>query len=110
MKLRKQSHCVYYCEYHLVFATKYRRKIFNDGVFAYILERLKEIKSHYPELDIIEINHDEDHVHLLISIPPKMSVGKVVGILKANTSRRLKVSANLPTPFAKNNTSLQWLP
>ena len=105
MKLRKQSHCVYYCEYHLVFATKYRRKIFNDGVFAYILERLKEIKSHYPELDIIEINHDEDHVHLLISIPPKMSVGKVVGILKANTSRRLKEKF----PFLKRFTGAQMV-
>ncbi len=90
MKLRKQSHCVYQCEYHLVLATKYRRKIFNDGIFGYMLERLKEVKEHYPEIEILEIEHDKDHVHILISIPPKMSVGKVVGILKANTSRRLK--------------------
>ena len=90
MKLRKQNHCVYYCEYHLVFATKYRRKIFNEGVFSYIVERMKEIKDHYPEIDILEINHDQDHVHLLISIPPKMSVGQVVRIIKSNTSRRLK--------------------
>ena len=90
MKLRKQSHCVYQCEYHLVLATKYRRKIFNDGIFGYMLERLKEVKEHYPEIEILEIEHDNDHVHMLISIPPKMSVGKIVGILKANTSRRLK--------------------
>jgi putative transposase len=90
MKLRKQSHCVYQCEYHLVFATKYRRKIFNEGIFAYMLERLKEVREHYPAIDILEINHDQDHVHMLVSIPPKMSVSKVVGILKANTSRRLK--------------------
>lgn len=90
MKLRKQSHCVYQCEYHLVLATKYGRKIFNDGIFGYMLERLKEVKEHYPEIEILEIEHDKDHVHMLISIPPKMNVGKVVGILKANTSRRLK--------------------
>ena len=90
MKLRKQSHCVYQCEYHLVFATKYRRKIFNEGVFAYILERMKEIKDHYPEIEILEINHDQDHVHMLVSIPPKMSVGQVVKTIKSNTSRRLK--------------------
>ena len=90
MKLRKQSHCVYQCEYHLVFSTKYRRKIFNEGVYSYMLERLKELNAHYPEIDIIEINHDKDHIHMLVSIPPKLSVGKVVGIIKANTSRRLK--------------------
>jgi putative transposase len=90
MKFRKQSHCVYQCEYHLVLATKYRRKIFNEGIFAYMLARLKELKNHYPEIDILEINHDKDHVHMLVSIPPKMSVGKVVGIIKANTSRKLK--------------------
>jgi len=90
MKLRKQSHCVYKCEYHIVLVTKYRRKIFNDGLFAYMQEKMKEVKDHYPELEILEIGHNQDHVHLLVSIPPKMSVGKVVGIIKANTSRGLK--------------------
>jgi REP-associated tyrosine transposase len=90
MQLKKQSHCVYRCEYHIVFATKYRRKIFNEGIFSYMLERLKDLSDHYPEIEIMEINHDQDHIHMLASIPPKLSVGKVVGILKANTSRRLK--------------------
>ncbi len=53
-------------------------------------ERLKEIVEHYPELEIKESNQDKDHVHLLISIPPQMSVGGVVRIIKSNTSRRLK--------------------
>ena len=90
MNYKKQSHCVYCCQYHLVFATKYCRKIFNDGIFAYMKERLNQVKNHYPELDIAEINHDVDHVHILISIPPKMSVGQVVRILKSNSSRDLK--------------------
>lgn len=41
-------------------------------------------------LDILEINHDKDHIHLLAVIPPKMSVSQVVRILKSNTSRDLK--------------------
>ncbi len=90
MKLRKQSHCVYQCEYHLILSTKYRRKIFNEGIFAYMLEKMKALTDHYPEIEVLEIKHDEDHIHMLVSIPPKMSVGKVVGIIKANTSRRLK--------------------
>jgi putative transposase len=62
MKYKKQAHCVYYCEYHLAFSTKYLRKIFNQGIFAYFKERLKEIQRHYPEIEIKEANHDEDHV------------------------------------------------
>jgi len=59
-------------------------------VFAYLEDILKRIKDYYPEIDILEINHDQDHIHLLVSIPPKLSVGSVVRILKANTARALK--------------------
>lgn len=78
------------CEYHIVITTKYRRKIFNEGVFAYTESILKKLPEYYPEVEILEINHDQDHIHMLVSIPPKLAVGKVVGIIKANTARILK--------------------
>jgi len=59
-------------------------------VFAFLEDILKRIKEYYPEIDVLEINHDEDHIHLLVSIPPKLSVGSVVRIIKANTVRTLK--------------------
>jgi putative transposase len=90
MKYRKQHHCVYYCQCHLVLVSKYRRKIFNAGIQAYMSDRLREIRQYYPELEFVEIHHDEDHMHLLVVIPPKLAVGKAVGIIKANTSKRLK--------------------
>jgi len=90
MKLKRQSNCIYRCEYHLILVTKYRKKIFNNGIHAYLVARLKELNESYPELEILKINHDEDHLHLLISIPPKMSVGSVVRILKSNTAKHLK--------------------
>lgn len=90
MDFKKQSNCVYHCLYHIVIGTKYRRRIFNDGVFAYMRETLKELSAHYPELEIREINHGQDHIHIMMWIPPKMSVGKVVGIIKANSARHLK--------------------
>ena len=71
-------------------STKYRRKIFNDNIFKYMRTRLNQVKEYYPELDIIEINHDTDHIHMLLVIPPKMSVGQAVRILKSNTSRDMK--------------------
>ena len=84
------SHCVYYCEYHVVIVTKYRRGVLNEGIFAYIKEKLAEITEHYPLIKFKTVNHDRDHVHLLISIPPTIGVGKVVGIIKQNTSRKVK--------------------
>ncbi|QQR55404.1 transposase [Candidatus Peregrinibacteria bacterium] len=44
-KLRKSSHAVFICDYHLVLATKYRRKIFNEGVLAFLQEVMKDIPS-----------------------------------------------------------------
>lgn len=64
--------------------------MFNEGVFAYFASKLKEIYQYYPELVFEKVNHDKDHVHFMVSIPPKMSVGSVVRIIKANTSRGLK--------------------
>jgi len=70
--------------------TKYRREVFNQGIFAYFDIKLAEITSHYPLIRFKQVNHDKDHLHLLISLPPTMSVGKVVGIIKQNTAKELK--------------------
>lgn len=90
MKFVHLSHCVYSCDYSIVLCTKYRKKLFNEGIFAYFEIKLAEISEHYPQIYIKEVNHDQDHLHLLISIPPTMSVGKVVGLIKQNTAREMK--------------------
>jgi putative transposase len=73
-----------------VICTKYRKKLFDEGIFAYLRMRLAEIGEHYPQIFIKEVNHDKDHLHLLVSIPPTMNVGKVVGLIKQNTAREMK--------------------
>ena len=90
MECNKLSHCAYVCDYHLVLPTKYRRKIFNEGIFAYFKIKLKEIRKHYPRIEFKEVNHDKDHIHLFVSIPPTMGVGDAVRIIKSNTSKELK--------------------
>jgi putative transposase len=90
MEYKRGSHYVYYCDYHLIFVTKYRRKIFNEGVFAYFDKRLLEVKKQHPQIEFKEVNHDKDHIHMLVSIPPTMSVGKVVRLIKSNTAKDLK--------------------
>jgi putative transposase len=64
--------------------------VFSEGIFAYFEKKLAEIAEHYPLIKIMTVNHDKDHIHLLVSIPPTIAVGKVVGIIKQNTSRELK--------------------
>jgi len=90
MEYKRGSHYVYYCDYHLILVTKYRRKIFNEGIFAYFDKRLLEVKKQNPQIEFKEVNHDKDHIHMLISIPPTISVGKVVRLIKANTAKDLK--------------------
>jgi len=90
MEFKKLSHCVYHCEYHLVLVSKYRRKIFNEGIFAYFEIKINEIRKHYPLIECKTVNHDQDHIHLLISIPPTMSVGNAIRIIKSNTATSLK--------------------
>ena len=53
-------------------------------------ERLKQIRDCYPELDIIKINHDVDHIHILAVVPPRRTVSEIVRIIKSNTSKDIK--------------------
>jgi len=90
MELINLPHCIYFCDYHIVLVTKYRRKLFDEGIFAYFDKKLAEITEHYPTIKFKTVNHDKDHIHILVSIPPTMRVGQVVGIMKQNTSKGLK--------------------
>ena len=90
MEYRKQAHAVYYTRYHVVVSTKYRRKIFKEGVGEYLEKLVLDISKSHPDIEILEVNTDLDHVHFLISIPPKYSVSEVVGKIKANTGRKMR--------------------
>lgn len=75
----------------MVLVTKYRRNVIaNEAIWSYFKQKFYEVTEHYPRIQIKEINHDTNHVHLLISIPPQSSVGDVVRLLKTNTSRGSK--------------------
>jgi putative transposase len=87
---RRTSHSVYLCDYHLILTTKYRHSVIGEELWKHLYGKIVELTKHYPTIYIKEANHDKDHVHLLISIPPQMSVGSVVRLLKTNTARNLK--------------------
>ena len=90
MDYRKQSHAVYYTRYHIVVSTKYRRKILKAGVGDYLKKVVLQVSRIHPDIEVVEVNTDVDHMHLLLSIPPKYSVSEVVRIVKANTGRKVR--------------------
>jgi putative transposase len=87
---RHDYHCVYLCDYHVVLPTKYRHPVITAELWKYLYGKLIEITDHYPKLYVKEANHDKDHMHILISIPPQMSVGSVIRLIKTNTARNIK--------------------
>ena len=90
MKLHKQAHTVYKTQYHIVWVTRYRRKILVKGIEVYFKDALKEVREFFPDWFIEEIGTDEDHVHLYMVIPPKYAVSKVVEVMKSISSKRMK--------------------
>ena len=87
---KRGNHCVYLCDYHIVLPTKFRHSCITDELWTYLYGKLMEITEHYPNLYIHEANHDNNHIHILISIPPQMSVGDVVRLIKTNTASKIK--------------------
>lgn len=87
---KRQGHCVYYCKYHLVMSSKYRKRILRWGLYNCLQYQLTTFVRKHPEIEIDEVNHDKDHIHLLISVPPKLSISEVVRFLKSNTSREIR--------------------
>ena len=90
MKLHKQAHTVYKTQYHIVWVTRFRRKILTPGIEAYFRIKLEEVRKFFPDWYYEEIGIAEDHIHIHMIIPPKYSVSKVVETLKKNTSRLLR--------------------
>ncbi len=79
------SHSKWRCQYHIVFAPKYRRQVIYKKLKADIGEILRKI-CEQQGVEIIEANACPDHIHMLVSIPPKMSVSQFVGTLKGKSS------------------------
>lgn len=89
MKLHKAAHTVYKTQYHIVWVTRFRRKILVEGVAEYLRMKLREVRKYYPDWHFMEIGIEKDHVHIHMVIPPKYSVSFAVEAIKKNTSREL---------------------
>ena len=87
MKLDTNSlaHTQWNCKYHIVFAPKYRRQIIYGKIKVDIGVMLRKL-CEYKGIEIIEAEASKDHIHMLVSIPPKYSVSQIMGYLKGKSS------------------------
>ena len=86
---RKTQHSVYNITLHLVLVVKYRRDVIDDTISNRIKEIFKTIGLSH-DVEIIEWNHDKDHVHTILSISPSTNLNKYVNAAKAVSSRLIK--------------------
>jgi putative transposase len=79
------AHTQWNCKYHIVFAPKYRRQIMYGKIKSDIGMMLRKL-CEYKGIEIIEAEACKDHIHMLVSIPPKYSVSQIMGYLKGKSS------------------------
>ena len=87
-RFRKLTQTIWCCQYHYVWSTKYRFKILT-GKVAQEVERCVRAFSEQQGCEIIEINIQVDHVHLIVMIPPKIRVSDFMGTIKGRTAIRI---------------------
>ena len=83
--IKSLAHTKWNCKYHVVFAPKYRRKVFYEEKRLEIGAILREL-CRWKGVEIIEAEVCPDHIHMLLSIPPKISVSGFMGFLKGKSS------------------------
>lgn len=90
MEIRLSAHGAYHHQYHIVWIPKYRKRILKGELKEYIEKKLFDIQEYYPDVEIEKYSMQDDHVHLIIIIPPKYSVADMIGKIKADTSREVR--------------------
>nr|MBN1229587.1 IS200/IS605 family transposase [Anaerolineae bacterium] len=98
---KSNKNIVYSCKYHVVWTTKYRRKVLENGVESRLKEILQEVVSEL-QSEIIELEVMPDHVHLLCEVDPQYGIHQLVKRLKGRSSRVLReeypwLRSRLPT-------------
>ena len=88
-RFKKLSHTLYECKYHIVFCPKYRHRILKEDIAIYAEQQVYLLCSQKDLVEVLELNIQEDHIHAVISLPPKYSVSSFMGFLKGKLSLRL---------------------
>ena len=88
MMYRKGSHSIFDLKYHIIWCTKYRYRVLTKEVAQRTREIIREIcASNY--VDILSGNVSPDHIHILVSVPPSISISKLMQYIKGKSGRKL---------------------
>jgi putative transposase len=90
MEIRLSGHSAYHTEYHIVWIPKYRYRVLNPGVKAYLVKLFPKVMVELPGCEIVKYSIQPDHIHMVIIIPPKYAVSAVVGKIKGMTSSQIR--------------------
>ena len=86
MEYQVSGHGTYHLQYHIVWVCKYRRRILKPGVTKYLEKVLHGLLRSMPGVELETIGFDQDHVHLVMQIPPKYAIADVVAQMKSQSS------------------------
>ena len=87
-RFEKLSHVIWHCQYHIVWIPKYRYKVLNGKIKEEVRKTII-IQAERLGCNIVELNIQNDHVHLLIKVPPKVSISSLMGTLKGKSAIRV---------------------
>ena len=87
-RFRKLSHVIWHCQYHIVWVPKYRYRVL-DGVLKTQLRKSIHVFCGQKGCEVLELNIQKDHVHLVVMVMPKVSISDLMGVLKGRTAIRL---------------------
>ena len=109
MEVVLPGHGAYHLKYHIVWVTKYRRNILKPGVSEYIRKILPKLARSMVGVKVEQIGFDQDHLHLVLEIPPKFSIADVMRLLKNQSASLLREKFD----FLKKvywNENIVWSP
>ena len=106
--LRRGRHVVFNLHIHLVFVAKYRRKVFTKEILDDMRQIFESVCTDF-EAQLVEFDGENDHVHLLVNYPPKVSISKLVNSLKGVSSRMIR-RKNYPSIREKLWGGALWSP
>ena len=89
MRFKSSAHAVYNVQYHIVWTPRYRKKLLSGGVGKYAKKVLENLQGLHGDIEVKKVNVQPDHVHLIIVIPPRVSVADVVKYMKSRTGKIL---------------------
>jgi putative transposase len=87
-RFKRLSHSLYECKYHIVFCPKYRYRILKEAIGEYVKQQVYQLWQK-DQIEVLELNVQPEHVHMVVSLPPKYAISEFMGYLKGKLALRM---------------------